>query len=190
MSSDHKDKTNANEIAKPKDMPQDYPDLNDIGSMALQGNIEVAEFDEPAHFGTFAHTGYELNAYHHFDDVELERQVRVTKPDGTVNDGKIDLVINENRLFDYKTGSMQNWDDKRALSEASRDGRQMYEYIHSPDTPTDSIGTIVRTVPSKSASVCRAYEAGLIEYGVNVIYSPSEEPDAVTHAIEKAIVHA
>lgn len=153
-----------------------------------EGSEEANDKMSPAQFGTHAHSAYEITAYQHFEDVDLERIVSVEEEGGLFKDGRIDLIVDENKLLDFKTGDMRKWDEARARREAEVDGLQMYGYINSPDTPDDSIGTIVRTVPSESEDVLNAYREGLAEYGVATIFCESESPDAVVAAIEQKII--
>lgn len=140
----------------------------------------------PANFGTWAHSGYEQEAYFALDDAEREREVRVTKRDGSETWGKVDL-ISGNALIDFKTNDLRDWSAAKARAMAKEHGQQMSEYVASPDTPANAKGWIVATVPPQSDAVRKVYASELGAYGVGVKYSASEDPADVVRAVREAV---
>ena len=176
----------------PADKPIESETPSEVGD-DLEGTATAdspASQDEmtPHGFGTFAHFAYETHADLTFDDVESERPVRVTKPDGSVRQGSVDTAINDDQvLIDYKTGDMRAWDTAKARTEAHKHGRQVREYVDSPDTPEDARGWVIATVPPEIAESRQAYADTLAEHEVGVKFSESEQPEDVMAAAQSAV---
>lgn len=130
-------------------------------------------------FGRDAHVAYQRVADNFFDEVEAERPVRVhTESDEELN-GRVDLVIDENQLVDFKTNDMRQWSVGEATRFARAHGKQLRDYVDSPDTPDDSVGYIVSTVPPEDAAARATYQDVTAEYRVKVVFSESEQPEDV-----------
>ena len=114
------------------------PKLGGRGASAMQGDT-----DTPTKFGTFAHESYGYAAEDKYGEgADVERRVGVTKPDGTLAEGEVDL-IKGNALIDYKSNDMRGLDDGRGENARTRQhGQQMKEYVDSPDTPADAKGSL------------------------------------------------
>jgi hypothetical protein len=159
-----------------------------LGVSSSAESTSIQKMMTPHEFGTFAHQVYEAHAYLKFDDVENERSVRVIKPDGRIDEGKIDTVLNEGQtLIDYKTSDMRTWDAAQVRVAGRVHGQQMAEYIASPDTPADASGWVIPTVPPERDEVRQMYADRLAEYGVGVKFPESDQPEDVMDAVQSAV---
>jgi len=174
------------------ELPNDAtpPDVGeDLGDLEKEKDIEQANTSTPALFGTFAHAAYEVTAYDRFDNVVNEEPVRITKSDNTQTWGRIDTIVNNRVIIDYKTNDMRDWDvDRaRAAGRSWEHGPKVKAYVDSPDTPTDSQGWIIATVPPRSEQVRQAYSDTLAEYSVGAKFAEGEDQDSVMKAVAAAV---
>lgn len=152
----------------------------------ISGSEEVV-LDNPRSFGRFAHEAYQLSAFYHFDDVDNEVPVVVTKPDGTRVQGYIDTLINDKVIVDYKTNNMRDWSESRARREAKEYGRQVQEYVEADGAPPGCRGWIIATVPPNTSEIAEVYADELKEFGVGVKFCRGESAEDVIRAVEEAI---
>jgi len=158
------------------------PKLGGTGIKAMQGDT-----DTPAKFGTFAHEAYGYAAEDKYGDAaDIERRIGVTKPDGSLAEGEIDLAVGH-ALIDYKTCNMRDWTTTEARAAARKHGQKMQEYVDSPDAPANAKGWIIATVPPDSQVVRDAYAATLNEHNVGVKFAKSEDQASVMEAVDKAV---
>lgn len=156
--------------------------LGGKGVKAMQGDT-----DTPAKFGTFAHEAYGYAAADKYGDAaDIERPVGVTKSNGSLAEGRVDLAVG-NALIDYKTCGMRNWTKTEARAAAREHGQQMKEYMDSPDTPANAKGWIIATVPPDSQVMRDAYATTLNDYNVGVKFAKSEDQASVMEAVGKAV---
>ncbi len=141
----------------------------------------------PQTFGTFAHQAYEWAAEEEFDDVESNRSVVVTKPDGTEAQGYIETFINERIVIDYKSSYMPAWSVADARRYGNEHGQQVKEYVTSKSMPDDAQGWIIATVPPESMEVRDAYSEAVSRHGVGVKFSAGEQQDNVMQAVSEAV---
>lgn len=145
----------------------------------------------PLKWGRFGHAAYEYYVEYEgaFDDVTSEESVIITKPDGVEAEGRIDTLINEKVIIDYKTDDMTDWDAAKAtaIARSWSHGPKVKAYVDSPETPQDAKGWIVATQPPKAEEVRQAYADGLAEFGVGVKWAESQHPDQVIDAIRDAV---
>jgi hypothetical protein len=175
-----------------QDEGQDSATVGDAGSLASvklgSKGIRAAQGPEtPAEFGTFAHEAYGYAAEDKYGDrADVERRVGVTKPDGRMAEGEVDLTVG-NALIDYKSCDMRDWTASEASAAAREHGQQMKEYVESPDTPANAKGWIIATVPPNSQEVRDAYSGRLKEYGVGVEFAKGEDQASVMRATDAAV---
>ena len=120
-------------------------------------------------------------------DVHTEVEVSIQGENGTEQVGRIDAVIDEKHLFDFKTNYMKDWTEKDAIRYGHEHGAQVRSYVDSPDTPGDAQGWIIASVPPDSPDARKTYSDILGSYGVGVKYSQSEQQEDVIRAMEEAI---
>jgi hypothetical protein len=151
------------------------------------GSAEEVNTDTPTKFGTFAHQGYGIAAGEKYGEkANIERRVGVTRADGTLAEGEVDLTVG-NALIDYKTDDMRDWTTSEARAAAHKHGQQMKEYVDSPDTPIEAKGWIIATVPPRSQEVRSAYAGGLKECGVGAKFAKGEDQTSVMQAVDQAV---
>jgi hypothetical protein len=143
-------------------------------------------------FGTHLHGWYAREGELRFagengDEVYAEKPVQVLDQDGTEHDGFVDLVVHEKYLFDFKSDDMRSWNETSARERAEKYGKQMQQYMESPDTPEDASGWIIATTPSESDEVTKAFEETLDQYGVKVRYSKGVEAQSVLDEVESVL---
>lgn len=141
----------------------------------------------PQLFGTRKHEEFALAAQKEFgEQAQTEVLVDITKIDGTEATGEIDLLIGS-FVFDYKTDDTRDWTDGKARSHANEYGRQVQEYVDSPDTPHDARGWIIMTRPSEENDLPAAYVDTLREYGIGCWIAADETPEAVMRAAKEIL---
>ena len=150
--------------------------------------VEKKEFKEPMHFGSFAHEAYGLAAADRYENSETEQTISVLDEEGFhVNDGRIDLIVGEKNIVDFKTNDMREWTTEDAVKFAKEHGEQVQGYMNSPDTPEESKGLIVSSVPPKNEEVRKAYAEALADFGVEVGYSSGEDQDSVMEVVDSFV---
>jgi len=82
---------------------------------------------------------------------------------------------------------MRGWSAADARRYAHDHGRQLKEYIDSPDAPSNAKGWIVATVPPESESIRKIFSETLDQYGIGVKFTKSEDPTAVVEAVKSAM---
>lgn len=155
----------------------------------VQSGEDIQEFGTSRDFGTFAHQAYEVAAEDGLDNeyVESEVPVQVVDADGNVCQGRIDTLVDERHVFDYKTNDMRDWNPSTAHQAGLEHGKQVSGYVHSPDLPPNATGTVISTVPPTSSESRQAYADGLAQYGIGVQFSESEDPEDVTGSVQEAL---
>lgn len=148
---------------------------------------QSVEIERAPEWGIFAHQVYQAAAHDRFDEVETEKHARYEDENGTQHNGRVDIVINENKLFDVKTHNGREWSEAEATRYGDEHGQQMRRYIDSPDTPDDSEGWIVLTVPPELEESREAYAAAAGAHGVSVMFSKSEQPSDVVKCMDEAV---
>lgn len=182
-SADTQDVQEASDVAQKSATP--LKPLGSTGMKSMQG--EVVNTDTPTVFGTFAHEAYEDAAEEKYgDDADRERRVGVTRPDGSLAEGEVDLMVG-NALIDFKTNDMRDWSTGEARTAGHKHGQQMKEYVDSPDTPSHAKGWIIATVPPNSQEVRDVYATTLSEYGVGVKFAKGEDQASVMKEVDKAV---
>lgn len=154
------------------------------------GTLDPEDRMTPQTFGTFGHQAYEWAAEEDFDDVESNRSVIVTQPDGTETQGYIDTLIDERVIVDYKTNDMRNWSEADARWHGNNHGRQVAGYVNSREMPDDAQGWLIATVPPESADVRQAYTDAAGAHGVGVKFSKGEQQTDVMEAVSEAIAES
>jgi hypothetical protein len=176
-----------NEIGHPTDSSVDTTP-SEVGEDI--GASDEEELTTPHEFGTFAHGAYEWSAEERFEDVESNRPVIVTKPDGSEAQGYIDTLINERVIVDYKTNNMRDWSVADAQRYGNEHGQQVKGYVNSPEMPSDARGWIIATVPPESAEVRQAYTDAAGVHDVGVKFSGSEQQADVMEAVSEAVAES
>lgn len=176
-------------LAGQRAMQDSAPEETGEQEAQAQSGENIQEFGSSRDFGTFAHQAYEAAAEDGLDNeyVESEVPVQVIGPDGNVCQGRIDTLVDERHVFDYKTNDMRDWDPSTAYRAGLEHGKQVSGYVHSPDLPPDATGTVISTVPPNSSESRQAYADGLAQYGIGVQFSESEDPEDVTAAVREAL---
>jgi hypothetical protein len=157
-----------------------------IRGIGIQEKFETV-FPNAGIFGNFAHVVYEAAAFWKFDDSVKEVPVLVTYPDGTRGNGRIDNLIDNKVIIDYKTNDMREWGTSDAKQSAQKYGQQIKRYVEADGVPLGCKGWIISTVPPNSPEVRQVYENTLAQYGVRVKFSTSEKPFNVMKAVEEAV---
>jgi hypothetical protein len=175
------------DIGHPIEIPQDTtpPEVGED-----LGYIDEDALMTPQTFGTFAHQAYEWAAEEHFDDVESNRPVIVTKPDGTEAQGYIDTFIDERIVVDYKSNYMPGWSVSDARRYGDQHGQQVKEYVNSEGMPDDARGWIIATVPPESAEVRDAYADAASMHDVGVKFAAGEQQEDVIDVVSEAVAES
>lgn len=154
------------------------------------GDIDEEALMTPQTFGIFAHQAYEWATEERFDDVESNRSVVITKPDGTEAAGYIDTLINERIVIDYKSNYMPAWNVSEARRYGNEHGQQVEEYVNSKGMPDDARGWIIATVPPESAEVRQAYIEAASAHGVGVKLSAGEQQEDVMNVVSEVVAES
>lgn len=170
-------------------MQDSIPEETGEQEVQAQDGENIEDFTTSRDFGRFAHQAYEVAAENNLDNeyVESEAPVQVIDADGNVGYGRIDTLVDERHVIDYKTNDMRDWDSSQAYQAGLKHGKQVSGYVNSPDLPPNATGTVISTVPPISNETRQAYADGLAQYGIGVQFSESEDPDDVTAAVQEAL---
>lgn len=171
--------------------------LTPAGRAALRGEAPteatVPDLKWTARDGTAVHGLYEDVAQDELEDLDRgivvtsNEPVLVTKPDGSLQQGCIDTLIEHGEkatVIDYKTHDMKSWADVDAKHFGHLHGGQVKEYVHSLGRPPDTQGYIVAVGrPPDDANARATYVETLRQYQVSAKFPADGEPKAVARSL-------
>ena len=133
-----------------------------------QGRVDLSR---GAEWGKFAHHAYEEALEEAFPgQARSEVKVRVTLPDGTQKEGRIDSLLGST-VIDYKTHNLEQLNKDGRLQHTLDEIRsQVQAYCASPDTPPGATAVVLFEF-SPADSACRQFvEEYLATYDIQVLW--------------------
>ena len=133
--------------------------------------------------GTLLHGAYEYKVLEEFGN--SDREVSVVLKDG--RSGRIDSIINDKYLVDYKNHDMRTWSESQAKHYVKKFSSQMKDYVECDYTPKGSEPIIVATCPPNDENIRSLIQEGLKREGVEIVFCGSAEIDAVVNTLKEII---
>lgn len=159
------------------------PRINSAKNLKKPGNYNESPKINARINGIILHIGYGIAAYHKYGASDYEVNVVLKNGKG----GRIDSIINDNIIVDYKNHDMRRWNESEAIRHAKKFGEKLKEYIDCDYTPKDSKAWIIAVAPPGDVEIRATIENILETYGVGIKYCSGAEINDVMDAVDEAV---
>ncbi len=179
---------------------RDYQELTDGERQAELGKCDVEATDDHEWDrldGIAYHKIAEDHAVESLDDpdrgisVEKEVKAKVLDENGELaKTGSIDLLVNQKDVIDIKTDDMRGWSKEKAKSMGEKYGKQVAEYVASPDTAKDAQGHLFMVGRQPSEDARQKLQEAADRHDVSVTFLDSADPAHVTAVIQDRLLRS